>query len=134
MDAFLRLLNRVGVLQASPRWEGMPPAQQEAFEARVLALASREDAGFDDLSEADKELIRAGELEVSAGKSSRFTDPATWGDWAAIDAAIDAEDTEALDRELEMVGPLDGPAAGSVDGAPETKAADFDLEGDWVGL
>jgi hypothetical protein len=98
-----RLIHRVGNLHASPTWMAMVAEQQDELDRRVIAAEE-----FADLSAEDQDLIRRGELEVSAGLSPRFQDPSTWGDWTAIEQAMDSGDNEALDRALEMVGPGDG--------------------------
>jgi hypothetical protein len=121
-----RLMYRVGNLQASPSWLEVPIEGKEAFLERLGDAAE-----FGDLSEADQQMIRAGELEVAAGRSPVFEDPSTWGDWAAIDAALDADDFEALDRALELVGPGDGAGMAPVvepadDGVDEAELALYD--------
>lgn len=97
------LTYRVGNLQAAPVWLEVSTDAKEAFMDRVFAAVT-----FGDLPAEDQALIRRGELEVSAGRSSHYQDPSTWGDWAAIEAALDAGDDAALDAALETVGPGEG--------------------------
>lgn len=78
------LLERLGRAEHSPLLMGMPFAVRKALERRVIAVRE-----FDQLSDADQELIEAGEREVSAGLSPTLQNPADWGgDWAAEDLAV----------------------------------------------
>jgi hypothetical protein len=129
-DPSAELLHRFAVLQASPSWLQMSWEDKEAFEGRLQSVYAT-----GDLSSEDQELLRNGALEVAAGKSPTLTDPQEWGDWAAIDAAVDADNDTALDAALLTVG------RGFEVGMPilEPDPADVDTEdlpddNDWVGV
>lgn len=144
------LTERVGVLSVSPSWVKMPAPEMAAFRDRFLACPD-----WASMTDADKDLVRQGQLEVSAGKSTIVVDPAEWGDWDRIDAAVESGSLDELDAALATVGAPDGvswadreanrdvtdPDLADLDGldglAPgdaPTETKSDDLGSDWVGL
>lgn len=135
-----RLLRRYSVLGASPLWVEIGTARQDELDRHLFEVDD-----FAELPEADKDLIRRGEQQVAAGMSEEWVRPEDWGDWAAIEAAVDSGDVDALDRALETVGPvwdrdpalaededdLEGVEVDE-DGEPVTDAAES--KSDWIGL
>ena len=130
-----RILDRLTVLAYAPVWDTMADEPKRAFLERLTA----DPVTWGDVAEADKQLIRRGEFEVSAGKSRHLVDPSTWGDHQRIDAAVDSGNVDELDDALYTVGkpreqwshwatglPLD-------DGDTEVLPEDF-ADSDWVGL
>lgn len=113
---FRRLLHRIDVLHASPLWLRLGSEAQDAFDDRLLDASE-----LDDLEGEDRELLRRACLEVAAGRSETLLDPADWGDVAAIDAAADAEDWEALEAAFDTIG---GYGAAVVDDAPSEEPSD----------
>lgn len=153
-----RLLHRIDVLYASPVMLAMEPADEDALRERLLAASS-----LDDLSDADRELLRDAALQVVAGRSHTLTDPSDWGDVSAVDAALERldedpqpEDVEALEAALDTIGgvhsvaaavsarpdaevvegPYDDDGFPLADGDGEAKGFDFDDpdEVEWVGV
>lgn len=94
----LQLAHRAGLLDATPEGERLSPADRDALQQRILAADE-----LDDLSADDQAVLRRAVLQVAAGQSE-MRDPLEWGDWRAIDAAIDADDEAALERALDTVG------------------------------
>lgn len=145
------LMSRYAVLQSSPSWGGVPPARRDELKAHVIAADD-----LADLTDSDRDLLRQGALEVSAGRGPAVGNVNEWGDWAAIDAAVESGDLDELDEALGTVGLTE---AGGLRWDPTTRAAnvataaDDDLDGldglgdvpatetkgadlgsDWVGL
>lgn len=133
---YRQILERVATLKAAPDvWDALSPDEQHAFDERL----TDHELTWDEVSEADKALIRRGEFSVSAGKG-RLTSPAELGDWQAIDRALDLDgddDMVALDSALFAVGhgfPKE-PWLGSGDADPSTVIMDpniTDTAGDAV--
>lgn len=94
----LQLAHRAGLLDATPTGAALSAEDRAGLQARIQAA---EELG--DLQPADRALLRKAVEEVAAGRSE-LTDPLEWGDWRAIDAAIDADDEAALERALDTVG------------------------------
>lgn len=96
---YRQILERVYTMKAAPVWDALPDRAKAEFDQRLTAG----ELTWSDVTPADKQLIRKGEFEVSAGKG-RLTSTAELGDWAAIDAALDSEDEDQLDAALFTVG------------------------------
>lgn len=96
---YYQILERVYVLKAAPVWDELPQAEKDAFDARM----TERPLVWSEVTPADKQLIRDGELQVSSGQG-RLVSAEERGDWEAIDAAIDADDEAALDAALFTVG------------------------------
>lgn len=99
---YQQILERVAVMKAAPVWDALPQDAKSAFDARFV----EKPLTWAEVSPADKQLIRQGEFQVSAGQG-RLTSVAEQGDWAAIDAALDLDgddDMVALDAALFTVG------------------------------
>lgn len=131
MTDLTRTLQRVGTFTASPTWRTMSPADQDGFQTRVLALhVEVPDNAWEALSPADRDLIRTGELEVAAGRSESLTDPTEHGDPSAIDAALEADDDDALDAALFAVGNAYGARLSWTTGEPlDEDLGELDADG-----
>lgn len=148
MSPLAVLYHLYGLLQSSSLWLTVPDEEKDALSERVLDATQ-----VSDLSAEDQTLLRRGALDVSAGNSPVLTDPSDWGDWEAIDAALedgdlgdlDTAQLAVLDRALLTVGgygvveeeqpdEVESPEedAGE-DPADEVKALGVDDDG-WVGV
>jgi len=121
-----RLVHRIGLFYGSAVVGGkLSWAEQDALKERLIDAST-----LADLSAGDRQLLRDGVFAVSAGNvPGMFADPLEQGDWAAIDAAIDSEDDDALERALDTVGRGYGVAAAGGDFAALEPLSD-DLDDD----
>jgi hypothetical protein len=110
----------MNMLYAAPCLLELPVEEQDALQERLIMAED-----LPDLSEADRALLQKATFEVAAGKSSTFQHASEWGNWEMIDAAVDAEDEEALEVALDTVGR----GYGYFPGAPEgSEDGDVDLD------
>lgn len=103
----VRLQQRRDLFWLSPAVAQLAEGERDALRGRLLEAAT-----YAGLSDADRELLRGGVVDVSAtGVADLGFGPT--GDWSAIDEALDAGDEAALEAALDTVGPVEfgyGPA------------------------
>lgn len=81
------LFQRYGTAGMTPVVGSMSYDEQAAFRARVFAVET-----FDELDPADQALIERAEAIVAAGEAPTLAGPVPGADWAAEDAALDADE------------------------------------------
>lgn len=91
-----RLSQRIDLFAASPTAAELDPETYDALRARLLAART-----YAELNAADRQLIQQGVLQMHAFGAARMG--ASPGDARAVDAALDAEDDEALEAALDTV-------------------------------
>lgn len=91
-----RLSQRIDLFLASPVAAQMESDAYEALRARLLAAST-----YAELDVSDRELLQHGVLEMHAFGAAQMG--ASPGDAQAVDAALDAEDAEALEVALDTV-------------------------------